>query len=128
VRVEDGVQFGDLPEFCDFGFITRVAKVNGAALWSLANGPGTPKGVNILTAALTNDTTLRWQRGTEPDLAGYEVVWRETTAPEWTHVIPVGDVTTTTIDLSKDNVFFGVRAVDRDGLRSPVAFPTPASS
>jgi hypothetical protein len=128
VRVEDGVQFGDLPEFCDFGFITRVAKVNGAALWSLANGPGTPKGVNILTAALTNDTTLRWQRGTEPDLAGYEVVWRETTVPEWTHVIPVGDVTTTTIDLSKDNVFFGVRAVDRDGLRSPVAFPTPASS
>jgi hypothetical protein len=128
VRVEDGVQFGDLPEFCDFGFITRVAKVNGAALWSLANGPGTPKGVNILTAALTNDTTLRWQRGPDPDLAGYEVVWRETTAPEWTHVIPVGDVTTTTIDLSKDNVFFGVRAVDRDGLRSPVAFPTPASS
>jgi len=128
VRVEGGVQFGDLPEFCDFGFITRVAKVNGAALWSLANGPGTPKRVNILTAALTNDTTLRWQRGTEPDLAGYEVVWRETTAPEWTHVIPVGDVTTTTIDLSKDNVFFGVRAVDRDGRHSPVAFPTPASS
>jgi len=128
VRVADGVQFGDLPEFCDFAFITRVAKVNGAALWSLANGPGTPKGVNILTAALTNDTTLRWRRGTDPDLAGYEVVWRETTAPEWTHVIPVGDVTTTTIDLSKDNVFFGVRAVDRDGLRSPVAFPTPASS
>ncbi|MDQ7906435.1 M28 family peptidase [Phytohabitans sp. ZYX-F-186] len=128
VRVDGGVQFGDLPEFCDFGFITRVAKVNGAALWSLANGPGTPKGVNILTAALTNDTTLRWQRGTDQDLAGYEVVWRETTAPEWTHVIPVGDVTTTTIDLSKDNVFFGVRAVDRDGLRSPVAFPTPASS
>jgi hypothetical protein len=128
VRVEDGVQFGDLPEFCDFGFITRVAKVNGAALWSLANGPGTPRGVNILTAALTNDTTLRWQRGPERDLAGYEVVWRETTAPEWTHVIPVGDVTTATIDLSKDNVFFGVRAVDRDGLRSPVAFPTPASS
>jgi hypothetical protein len=128
VRVEDGVQFGDLPEFCDFGFITRVAKVNGAALWSLANGPGTPRGVNILTAALTNDTTLRWQRGPERDLAGYEVVWRETTAPEWTHVVPVGDVTTATIDLSKDNVFFGVRAVDRDGLRSPVAFPTPASS
>ncbi|GAA4710223.1 M20/M25/M40 family metallo-hydrolase [Phytohabitans rumicis] len=128
VRVEGGVQYGDLPEFCDFGFIARVAKVNAATLWSLAQAPGTPKNANILTAALTNDTTLRWQRGTEPDLAGYEVVWRETTAPEWTHVIPVGDVTTVTIDLSKDNVFFGVRAVDRDGLRSPVAFPTPASS
>jgi hypothetical protein len=51
------------------------------------------------------------------------VLWRETTAPNWTHVLAVGDVTTATIDLSKDNVLFGVRAVDRDGHRSPVASP-----
>ncbi|MFC7550915.1 M20/M25/M40 family metallo-hydrolase [Plantactinospora sp. GCM10030261] len=123
VRVEDGKQYGDLPEFCDFDYITRVAKVNGAVLWSLAQAPGTPKGVVIDTTQLTNDTTLRWQRGPEPDLAGYEVVWRETTAPDWQKVIPVGDVTEVTIDLSKDNVFFGVRAVDQTGHRSPVAAP-----
>ncbi|SDY94435.1 Peptidase family M28 [Micromonospora pattaloongensis] len=128
VRVEDGKQFGDLPEFCDFGYIARVTRVNGAALWSLAQAPGTPRNARILTSNLTNATTLRWERGTEPDLAGYELVWRETTEPEWTHVIPVGDVDTATVDLSKDNVFFGVRAVDRDGHRSPVAFPRPASS
>ncbi len=127
VRVEDGVQYGDLPEFCDFEYITRVAKVNAAALWSLAQAPGTPKGATIVTSNLTNDTELRWTRGTEPDLAGYEIVWRETTAPEWTHVIAVGDVTEATIDLSKDNVFFGVRAVDTAGHRSPVAFPRPGS-
>lgn len=125
VRVEDGKQFGDLVEFCDFAFITRVAKVNAAALWSLAAAPGTPKQVRVRTNALTNDTELVWQRGTEPDLAGYEVVWRETTDPEWTHVVRVGDVTTATVDLSKDNVFFGVRAVDRAGHHSPVAYPTP---
>ena len=125
VRVENGVQFGDLPQFCDFGYIARVTRVNAATLWSLAQGPGTPKGVSVLTSQLTNDTTLRWLRGTEPDLAGYEVVWRETTAPDWTHAIPVGDVTTATIDLSKDNVQFGVRAVDADGHRSPVAAPLP---
>jgi len=128
VRVENGVQFGDLPEFCDFDYITRVAKVNGAVLWSLAQGPGTPKNVRIITANLTNTTTLRWNRGTEADLAGYEVVWRETTEPDWTNVIPVGDVTEATIDLSKDNVFFGVRAVDTAGHHSPVAFPVPAAS
>ncbi|SIM48975.1 M20/M25/M40 family metallo-hydrolase [Micromonospora cremea] len=122
VRVEDGKQFGDLPEFCDFAFITRVAKVNGAALWSLSQAPGTPKGARM-SSSQSNDTELRWLRGTEPDLAGYEIVWRETTSPDWTHVIPVGDVTTATIiNLSKDNIFFGVRAVDRDGHRSPVAF------
>jgi hypothetical protein len=127
VRVENGIQYGDLVEFCDFKYIARVARVNAAALWSLARAPGTPKGVVIDTTRLTNDTTLRWQRGTSPGLAGYEVVWRETTAPDWTNVLSVGDVTTVTIDLSKDNVFFGVRAVGRDGYRSPVAAPLPSS-
>ena len=125
VRVENGKQYGDLVEFCDFAYITRVAKVNAATLWSLAQAPGTPKGVQVRTSALTNDTDLVWQRGTEPDLAGYEVVWRETTAPEWTHAIRVGDVTEARVDMSKDNVFFGVRAVDRAGHRSPVAYPKP---
>ncbi|MFG3706250.1 M20/M25/M40 family metallo-hydrolase [Micromonospora sp. NPDC047670] len=127
VRVVDGRQYGDLPEFCDFAYIARVARVNGAALWSLARAPGTPRGAVVVTTNLTNDTTLRWQRGDEPDLAGYEVVWRETTAADWQRVIDVGDVTEATVDLSKDNVFFGVRAVGRDGLRSPVAFPKPGS-
>ncbi|MCE7006233.1 M20/M25/M40 family metallo-hydrolase [Kibdelosporangium philippinense] len=127
VRVENGVQFGDLPEFCDFPYIARVAKVNAATLWSLATGPGTPKGVRINTSRLTNETDLLWQRGSEPDLGGYEVVWRETTAHDWTHYIDVGDVAAAVIDLSKDNVFFGVRAYDKAGRRSPVAFPTPQS-
>ena len=127
VRVVDGVQYGDLIEFCDFAYIARVALVNAAALWSLAQAPGTPKGVVIDTTQLTNETTLRWQRGAEPGLAGYEVVWRETTAPDWTHSHAVGDVTTVTVDLSKDNVFFGIRAVGADGHRSPVCAPQPSS-
>ncbi|GAA4064252.1 M20/M25/M40 family metallo-hydrolase [Actinomadura miaoliensis] len=126
VRVEDGRQYGDLPEFCDFPYIARVARVNAAALWSLAQAPGTPKNARIRTDRLTNDTDLVWTRGTEPDLAGYEIVWRETTSPDWTHVIPVGDVTEVRVDLSKDNVFFGVRAVGRAGHRSPVSFPLPS--
>ncbi len=81
VRVEDGRQYGDLPEFCDFAFIARVARVNGAALWTLAQAPGTPRGAKIVTTNLTNATELVWTRGTDPVLGGYEVVWRETTAP-----------------------------------------------
>jgi len=127
VRVENGVQYGDLIEFCDFAYIARVARVNAATLWSLAQAPGTPKGVVIDTTQLTNETTLRWQLGTEPDLAGYEVVWRETTAADWQHSRAVGKVSTVTIDLSKDNVFFGVRAVDAAGHRSPAAAPRPSS-
>ncbi|MFE4831001.1 M28 family metallopeptidase [Streptomyces sp. NPDC056672] len=125
VRVEDGRQYGDLPEFCDFGYIARVARVNGAALWTLAQAPATPRGVNIVTSSLTNATELVWNAGTETDLTGYEVVWRETTAPEWTHVTEADGATSHTVDLSKDNLFFGVRAVNRAGHRSPVAFPVP---
>jgi hypothetical protein len=125
VRVANGHQFGDLVEFCDFGYITRVAKVNACVLWSLAQAPSTPHNVKIDTSMLTNQTTLRWDANIEADLAGYEVVVRETTEPKWTTVIPVGNVTTVTLDISKDNVFFGVRAVDVDGHHSQVAFPQP---
>jgi Peptidase family M28 len=124
-RVENGVQFGDLPEFCDFGYIARVTSVNACALWSLAKGPGTPKGVGIAAQVLTNLTTLNWAASTDPDIAGYEVVYRETTSPVWTHAVDVGLVTTATIDLAKDNLQFGVRAVDKDGRHSPVGFPVP---
>ena len=62
----------------------------------------------------------------ESDLQGYEVGWRETTDPDWTHVIPVGNVTTVTLPhFSRDNVFFGVRAVDESGHRSPASFASP---
>ena len=124
VRVdENGVQFGDLPEFCDFDYIAGVARVNAAALWSLAQAPGMPRNVKIDASVLTNDTVLRWTRGTDASLAGYEVVWRPTINPFWTHVIDVGNVAEATIDLSKDNVVFGVRSVSTDGFRSPAVFP-----
>ncbi len=94
-RVENGVQFGDLPEFCDFGYMARVAGERRGAVVAGAR-PGHAQEPPRLTQTLNNDTDLAWDRGTEPDLAGYEVVWRETTEPDWTHVIPVGDVTSAT--------------------------------
>jgi Peptidase family M28 len=124
VRVENGIQYGDLPQFCDFGYIADVARVNGAAMWSLSAAPGTPRNVTVDTTQLTNDTMLSWT--VDPAAASYEVVWRPTTTPFWTHRIPVGKVGTTTIDLSKDNVVFGVRAIGTHGHRSPAAFPLPA--
>jgi hypothetical protein len=126
VRVENGVQYGDLPQFDDFNYIAQVARVNCAALAALALAPARPSGVLILTRRLTNDTDLQWAANKEPDLAGYEVVWRDTTEAVWTHSVRVGNVTSYAVkDMSKDNYFFGVRAVDRDGNRSPVSYPRP---
>lgn len=125
-RIVNGVQWGDLPQFVDYGYTARVARVNAAALASLALAPASPSGALIDPSAMTNDTALRWNPNIEPDLAGYEVLVRPTTDPEWHRAIPVGSVTSYTVkDTAKDNFFFGVRAIDRDGNRSPVSFPSP---
>jgi hypothetical protein len=131
-QVINGVQFGDLIEFVDFDYTARVAKVNGAALWALATNPSTPKNLQIHTTppgtlSGTNFTTLTWNPNPESNLAGYQVVMRETTAADWTSSIDVGNVTAITLDISKDNVQFGLRAVDQAGHRSPVAFPEVAA-
>jgi hypothetical protein len=125
LRKEGGVQFGDLIEFVDPAYTAQVARVNAAALASLALAPAAPQGVKVLTAKLDNRTELTWQPNTEPDLAGYRVVWRETTAANWQGAKFVGNVTSYTSELSKDNVFFGVQAVDRDGNVSPATYPLP---
>ncbi|HEY0986377.1 MAG TPA: M28 family peptidase [Kofleriaceae bacterium] len=125
VRVEGNVQYGDLPEFVDFAYIAQVARVNAAALAALAMAPAAPRGAQLETLKLVNDTTLRWEANTEPDLAGYRIVWRETTAPLWQNHKDVGLVTTATLPLSKDNVVFGVQAVDKDGNVSVASYPRP---
>lgn len=126
VRLENGVQYGDLPQFDDFNYIGNVTRVNAASLAMLALAPARPKNAGIVTTRLTNDTDLKWDANKEKDLAGYEIVWRDTTSPVWTNARAVGNVTTYTMKgMSKDNYFFGVRAVDKQGNRSPVSFPRP---
>jgi hypothetical protein len=134
VQVVNGVQLGDLASFLDYAFMARVARVSGASLWSLAEGPGTPKNLLLHVAppvnfAGTNSTTLTWSLGSDLGLAGYEVVWRNMDESDWTHVIPVGIVTTVTFPFfPKDNFIIGLRAVDANGRHSPVAFPTAVTN
>lgn len=123
VRVENGIQYGDLPEFVSGDYMRLVASVNAVALVTGGCAPAAPKNVKA-GGAVTNDTTLSWEMGTDADLAGYEIVVRETTSDEWEKVIPVGKVARYTFkDFTIDNVFMGVRAVDKDGNRSPVRTP-----
>jgi len=124
----EGRQLGDLIQYVDFNYVAGVTGVNAAALWALASSPGTPKGAQIHTNppvnfAGTNLTSLQWNANPEGNLTGYEVVMRDTTDSDWTSAIPVGNVTSVTLDISKDNVQFGIRAVDSNGNRSPAAFP-----
>jgi hypothetical protein len=129
VRVENGVAYGDTADLMNFAYIADVARVNAAALAVLARAPAAPRGVRIETAKLENDTTLRWQPEAGPDLAGYRIVWRDTTAPFWEHACDVPrNVTRYTLrDMPKDNFIFGVEAVDAAGHASPAVYPLPGS-
>lgn len=128
VRVDNttGLQYGDLPEFCDYEYISRVGKVNMASLWSMANAPGIPRNVTVNSTLLSNDSVFKWIKSNATDLKGYEVVYRGTNAPQWTHMLDVGNVDGVLVPLSKDNVIFGIRAVGANGYKSPAVLPFPA--
>ena len=123
VRMVDGVQYGDLPQFVDFEYLAGVARVNAAALASLARAPAPPSGVRIPTLQHDNRTTLSWHANPEADLAGYEIVWRDTTSPFWQGAQFVGNVTAATVPLSKDDDLLSVRAVGSGGERSLATYP-----
>ena len=137
-RTQNGTVYGDLIEFVDFEYTSRVAKVNLASMWSAANAPAMPTNVTISTLVgfpaatestpleeISNDSLFRWTTGKDTLVGGYELVWRPSGALQWTHVVEVGNVGTVTVGLSKDDVQFGVRAVGRDGRKSPAVFPQP---
>jgi hypothetical protein len=126
VHKENGVQYGDLLEFVDYDYIARVARLNAATLAALASAPAPPANVKIDTRKLENDTTLLWEASPDGRASSYEVVWRATTSPDWDESKNVGTGLRATLPVSKDNVTFGVRALDREGHRSLPAIPESA--
>jgi len=123
VRTENGIEYGDLAKFVDYDYVANVARLNAATLASLASAPAPPANVHLMTKDLENDSTLTWDAS--PGATGYEVLWRATTGPVWEHSQNVVNVTRTTLNLSKDNVIFSVRALDRMGHRSLPGVPLP---
>jgi Peptidase family M28 len=132
VRVENGIEYGDLLKFDDFSYIAQVARLNIATLATLASSPGIPRNVRVVTTNLDNNTTLKW----DPPAAAsgavhYQIVWRETTANDWQFAIDAQKYGATreknmaTLPISKDNVFFGVRACDELGHCSQAVAPEP---
>ncbi|MGC2637458.1 MAG: M20/M25/M40 family metallo-hydrolase [Acidobacteriaceae bacterium] len=146
VRVENGVQYGDLLQFVDFDYVARAARINAATMAVLASAPPPPVNVEFPPPPRVfdnsiNNTEIRWHEGPgAPAGTKYEIVWRATAAPDWQRSIPADQARATpsasgtmnpgawsvTVPVSKDNVVFGVRAVDAAGHRSPAVVPWPS--
>lgn len=125
LRVENGIEYGDVPDAMDFVYNARITALNTAAMASLAWAPAAPDSVTI-RGAVTPNTVLRWKAVDAPDLAGYRVYWRLPTDVNWTHSRWVGNATEATLEnIVIDNWFFAVAAVDRDGNESLTVFPVP---
>ena len=126
VEVVDGVPLGDVLEGVDFPYVAQVARVNASLLASLALAPAPPANPRFATARQGYDTRIAWKKGDEPDLAGYRVVWRASHLPFWQRGLEFGETVDAVVKgLSKDDLFFAVQAVDRDGNASLPAFPVP---
>lgn len=125
LRVEKGVRYGDVIGGVNFPYLATMTGLNAAALAELGWAPPAPRNVTIRGAVLPS-TTLRWDAVGAPDLAGYRVYWRLPTEPTWTQARWVGNRTEVTLEnITIDNFFFGVAAVDREGHESLVVFPQP---
>ena len=124
IRVENGIAYGDVVENVDFDYAAKLTAVNATVLASMAWAPQPPPAVRI-AGAVQPSTTLGWDAVADPNLAGYKVYWRDTTAPQWQNSRWVGNVTQYTLEnIVIDNYLFGVAAVGVDGHESVVVFPT----
>ncbi|HEX6308396.1 MAG TPA: M28 family peptidase [Longimicrobiales bacterium] len=122
LRTENGIAYGDVIEGVDFQYARKLTGVNAAVLGALAWAPPPPDSVRI-RGAVRPSTSLSWSAVDHPELAGYKIYWRLTTAPQWTDWVFVGNVTEHVLEsIIIDNYVFGVAAVGRDGNESVVVF------
>lgn len=125
VRIENGIQYGDLVEFIDFEYLRKNTGMNLCNLANLAKAPSMPLEVKVDTKKLTNFTNLTWKIPKNGKVKGYNVLMRETTSAFWEKKFYTTDVK---LDLpySKDNYFFAVQSVSEDGNESLPIVPSPA--
>lgn len=124
IRKENGIQYGDLPEFVDYEYARKVTSVNLAVLANLALAPAQPQNVGIVVKEVTNKSTLKWEKPVGKNPKGYYVLLRETFQPFWQKKIYT-EQTEITIPYSKDNYFFAVQSVDENGHESLPVWPKP---
>jgi Peptidase family M28 len=122
-RTENGIEYGDFEKYLNFTFMGDVARDNAEVLRQLALAPAPPVNAR-LTGAVTPDAKVSWSAEEDPERAGFEILWRETTDPRWQIFDFAPSAGESALKgVSTDNHFFAVRSVGKNGARS-IAVPT----
>jgi hypothetical protein len=147
LRTENGVEYGDTIDKMDFPYLTKVVKLNVAALAALASAPQPPE--PTIEGGVATDTTITWHpvKGAE----AYIIRWRRTDSAHWERSLrlnytdlarcpgrpaapnAVGSVTVATCSavlkgVRVDDFVFGVSSVSTEGYESPVASAVPGGA
>jgi hypothetical protein len=118
VRIENGVEYGDKLKYLSYAFMGDVVHDNAEVLRELSLAPAPPS-QGKLSGGITPDAVVSWTAADDPERAGFEILWRETTSPRWQLLEFVASGAEVTLKgVSTDNHFFAVRAVGKNGARS----------
>jgi Zn-dependent M28 family amino/carboxypeptidase len=138
LRTEGGVEYGDTIDKMDFPYLTKVVKLNVAALAALASAPPPP--APTAEGAVSTDTTLTWTESA--GAARHAVRWRRTDEPNWSQGGPVNaECAAVAVSpmpaascrhvlkgIRVDDWVFGVSSVGANGFESPVASAVPGGA
>ncbi|HEY1422788.1 MAG TPA: M28 family metallopeptidase [Candidatus Acidoferrum sp.] len=117
-RTENGIEYGDFERYLNFQFMGDVARDNAEVLRQLAMAPAAPTNAR-LKGAVTPDAKVTWAAEDDPERAGFEILWRETTDSRWqVYDFAAAPGEMVLKGVSTDNHFFAVRAVGKNGARS----------
>lgn len=122
VGIRDNRYYGDTPEGVDFEYVRKNTGVNLSTILNLAFAPQAPQNVRTNVSGLSNKTVITWEKpskGVEHE--GYFVLIRETDQSSWEKKIFVKGESIE-LPLSKDNHFFGVQSLSKNGNESLIIF------
>ncbi len=124
IRIEDGISYGDVIEAVNFEYAKKLTAVNAINLASIAWAPPAVSEL-FIGGVVEPSAKLKWTKLDDDSVAGYKIYWRDTTSPTWDYSRFVGNVEEITLEgIVIDNYFFGLSTVGKNGMESPVVFPT----
>lgn len=122
IRLENGIQYGDVLEYIDFEYLRKNTALNLANLANLSKAPARPESVTIDVKKLGNSTSLNWQTPKTGKVKGYYILLRETTSAFWQKKFFTNQLQIV-LPYSKDNYFFAVQSVNESGNESLPVVP-----